>query len=199
MLNLDFQHSEQGLIPNRAFFPLYVPHGDLTIQELLGENMLVFMPGEGLDIPHSSLIQPDGSEWIVTVQLGAYPEGGNGMVLSQCNDEFGYAIYLKDGSPRAVVRTGNCSMILKEDRASGITDCRTQLCTVELRIMKDMAFLTINRKRAAIVTLDAPLNGEEMPIHLGAHKELPVILQNISGINSSDFFGAVSALKIWRQ
>ena len=200
MLNLDFQHAQQGLIPNRSFYPLYVPQGDLVIQELLGENMLVFMNTEGLSIPHSSLIQPDGSEWIVTLQFGAYPEGGDGMLLSQCNDECGYAIYLKDGSPRAVVRTGNCAMILKEDPASGLTDARKQLCTVELRIMKDTALLTINRKRAAIVTIEAPLNGtEDMPIRLGAHHQLPSVVKNISGVKTDGFFGAISGLKIWRQ
>lgn len=199
MLNLDFQRIENGLIPNNAHYPLHVPIGALTTQELLGRPMLVFPSESGLDVPHSSLIQPDGSEWIVTLQLGAYPDGGTGMVMSQCNDEVGYAIYVTDGVPHAVVRTSDCSMILKEDRSSGLTDCRKELATIELRIMKDMALLTINRKRAAIVTLDAPLSGEEMPIRLGSHNKLPAILENIPGAEPSGFYGAISALKIMRQ
>ena len=164
MLNLDFRNASEGLIPNRSLYPLYVPQGPLEIKPLLGENMLVFLPEDGLDIPHSSLIQPDGSEWVVSVQIGAYPGDGNGMVMSQCDDEFGYAIYLKDGAPRAVIRTGNCALVLKEDRTTGITDCRKQMATVELRIKSDMVLYTVNKKRVAMLTLDAPLQGGTMPM-----------------------------------
>jgi hypothetical protein len=199
MLNLDFQDVTNGLIPNKAFYPLHVPQGSLNIETLLGQNMLVFLPGERLDIPHSSLIQPDGSEWIVTLQLAAYPNGENGMVLSQCNDEFGYAIYLVNGAPHAVIRTGNCSMLLKEERGSLLTDCRKQIANVELRIKNDVAILTINRKRVALAPLDSPLQGEDMPIRLGHHSRLPVILENIPGATASGFSGAISSLKILRQ
>ncbi len=199
MLNLDFRHVENGLIPNRAFFPLYVPQGSLNIQSMLGQDMLVFLPGEGLDIPHSSLIQPDGREWIVSMRLGAYPDGGNGIVLSQGNEEHGYAIYLKNGAPCAVVRSGNCAMVLKEDPRYGLTDCRKQITTVELRIKPDTALLTINRKRAAVIVLDAPLSGNTMPIRLGDHRELPAIMKNIPGVQPGGFSGAIATLKIWRQ
>jgi len=199
MLNLDFGNVSNGLIPNRAFYPLYAPLGNLVTDNLLNEPMLLFTPDEGIDIPHSSLIQPDGSEWVVTVKIGAYPDGGTGMVMSQCNDEVGYAIYLKDGAPRAVVRTGNCSMLLKEDVRTGITDCRNELAIVELRIKSDMAWLTINRKRAAMVALDEPLSGDDMPIRLGNHARLPEILKNIPGTDPVGFSGAIGTLKIWRQ
>ncbi len=199
MLNLDFMNARDGLIPNKAFYPLDVPQGPLNIETRLGQQMLVLLPDEGLDIPHSSLIQPDGSDWIVTVRLGAYPDGGDGMVISQCDDEHGYAIYLRDGAPHAVIRSGNCAMVLKEDRTSGITDCRRQMTTIELRIKADMALLTINNKRAAIVTLDAPLSGTNMPIRIGTHHRIPSIAENIPGMEPGGFFGAISSLKIWRQ
>ena len=199
MLNLDFQNVQSGLIPNNGFYPLYVPLGKMAIENMLGENMLVLTPEQGLDVPHSSLIQPDGSEWIVSIELGAHTNGGNGMVVSQCDDEHGYAIYLKNGAPRAVVRTGNCAMMLKEDQTFGLTDCRKQMTTVELRIKPDMAILTINRKRAALVMLDGPLDGENMPIRIGNHPVLPAILQNIPGVEPFAFSGAISSLKVWRQ
>lgn len=161
--------------------------------------MLEIPAGLGLDVPHSSLIQPDGSDWIVSVRLGARPDGGTGMVLSQSDGEHGYAIYLKDGAPRAVVRTGNCSMELKEDRSMGITDCRKKMTTIELRIQSDAATLYVNRSLAAAVPLTAPLTGNDMPIRIGAHPELPAILQNIPGTESRGFSGAISALMIWRQ
>jgi len=196
ILNLDFQHVDNELIPNKAFFPLYVPQCDAGIEPLLQEMMLVLKSEIGLDIPHSSLIQPDGSEWIVAVRLGALSDG---MVLSQTNDQYGYAIYIKDGTARAVIRTGHSSVLLKEDPQYGVTDCTKEMVTVELRIKSDMALLTLNRKRAALARLDAPLNGDEMPIRIGNHNALPTIMDNIPGAEPTGFSGAISNLKIWRQ
>lgn len=196
MLDLDFARVQEGLIPNKAFFPLYVPLCDAGIDYLLQEMMLVLKDDIGLDIPHSSLIQPDGSEWIVAVRLGALSDG---MVLSQCNDQYGYAIYIKNGTAHAVVRTGYSSVLLKEDPQYGVTDCKKEMVTVELRIKSDMALLTLNRKRAAMVRLDAPLNGDDMPIRIGNHHALPAIMENITDIEPTGFSGAISNLKIWRQ
>lgn len=71
MLNLDFQQATNGLIPNKSFYPLYVPVGDLQVETLLNQPMLVITPDHGLTIPHSSLLQPDGNEWIISVRVGA--------------------------------------------------------------------------------------------------------------------------------
>jgi len=199
MLNLGIQNVQDGLIPNKAFYPLYVPQGDLSIHTLLGEQMLVITPEQGLDIPHSSLIEPDGTEWIVSIKLGAYADGGNGMVMSQGDEEHGYAIYLKDGAPRAVVRTGNCSMTLKEDLSLGVTDCRKQMTSIELRIQSDQARLIVNRVQVASVPLDAPLDGVYMPIRIGNHPEIPPILKNMPDVEAHGFSGAISSLSVWRQ
>lgn len=196
ILNLDFKNTSNGLIPNKAFFPLYVPQCDAGIEPLLHEMMLVLKSDIGLDIPHSSLIQPDGSEWIVAVRLGALSDG---MVISQCNDQYGYAIYVKDRAAHAVIRTGHSSILLKEDPRSGIIDCTKEMVTIELRIKSDMAVLTLNRKRAAMARLDAPLNGDEMPIRIGNHLALPTIMENIPGVDPAGFSGAISTLKILRQ
>lgn len=196
MLNLDFAHVENGLIPNKAFFPLYVPQGDAGIETLLQEPMLILKSDIGLNIPHSSLIQPDGGEWIIVVRLGALSDG---MVISQCNDQYGYAIYIKDGLAHAVIRTGRSSILLKEDPRYGVTDCTKEMVTVELRIKPDMALLTLNRKRAAMVRLDAPLAGDEMPIRIGNHHVLPAIIENMPGVEPAGFSGAISTLKILRQ
>jgi hypothetical protein len=196
MLNLDFAHVKDGLIPNKSFFPLDVPQSDAGIEPLLQEMMLVLKNDIGLDIPHSSLLQPDGSEWIVSVRLGALSDG---MVISQCNDQYGYAIYIQDRAAHAVIRTGHSSMVLKEDSRFGITDCTKDMVTVELRIQPDLAVLTLNRKRAAMAHLDAPLNGDEMPIRIGNHHALPTIMENIQGAGPAGFSGAISSLKILRQ
>lgn len=196
MLNLDFTSVENGLIPNKAFFPLYVPLCDAGIETLLQEKMLVLKNDIGFDVPHSSLIQPDGSEWIVAIRLGSLSDG---MVISQGNEQHGYAIYIKDGAAHAVIRTGHSSMILKEDPRYGITDCTKDMVTIELRIKPDMAVLTLNRKRAAMARIDGPLNGDEMPIRIGKHYALPAIMENIAGIEPDGFSGAISTLKILRQ
>lgn len=196
MLNLDFSNVEQGLIPNKAFFPLYVPQCDAGIEDLLQEKMLVLKDDIGFDIPHSSLLQPDGSEWIISVRLGALSDG---MVISQGNDEKGYAIFIKDGAAHAVLRTGHSSILLKEDPRYGVTDCSKEMVTVELRIKSDIAVLTLNRKRAAMARIEGPLNGDEMPIRIGKHYALPAIMKNIAGIEPAGFSGAISTLKILRQ
>lgn len=196
MLNLDFQNVEEGLIPNKAFFPLYVPQCDAGVEPFLQEMMLVFKSDIGLDIPHSSLIQPDGSEWIVSVRMGALSDG---MVISQGNDQYGYAIYIKNDVAHAVIRTGHSSMLLKEDPRYGVTDCTKDMVSVELRIKPDRALLTLNRKRAAMVRLDAPLSGDEMPIRIGNHHALPAIMENMPGVDPTGFSGVISTLKILRQ
>ena len=73
------------------------------------------------------------------------------------------------------------------------------MVTIELRIKPDMALLTLNRKRAAMVRLDTPLSGEDMPIRIGRHHTLPAVMENISGAGPVGFAGAISSLKIWRQ
>jgi hypothetical protein len=196
MLSLDFENVQNGLIPNNAFFPLYVPQGDAGIDFLLQEKMLLLKNDIGLDIPHSSLIQPNGSEWIISVRLGALSDG---MVISQANDRHGYAIYIKDGAAHAVLRTGHSSILLKEDPQFGIVDCTKEMVTVELRIKSDIALLTLNRKRAALARLDAPLYGDDMPIRIGNHHQLPAIMKNIPGADPTGFSGAISNLKLWRQ
>jgi hypothetical protein len=196
MLGLEFENVQDGLIPNEGFFPLYVPLGDAGMDFLLQEMMLVLKNDTGLDVPHSSLIQPDGSEWIVSVRLGALSDG---MVISQANDRYGYAIFIKDKAAHAALRTGHSTILLKEDPQFGIIDCTKEMVTVELRIKSDIALLTLNRKRAAMARLDAPLAGDDMPIRIGNHRQLPAIMTNIPEAEPTGFSGAISNLKIWRQ
>ena len=99
----------------------------------------------------------------------------------------------------AVIRTGNCALVLKEDRRTGITDCRREMATVELRIKSDMVLYTVNKNRVAMIALDAPLQGKTMPIRLGKHHKVPSVGENIPGVESTGFYGAISSLKILRQ
>jgi hypothetical protein len=196
MLNLDFENAENGLIPNRALYPLYVPQGDLGIEAINYRKTLVFKRELGLDIPHSSMLEPNGNEWIVTLRVAALSDG---MLISQDNGEYGYAIYIQDGAAHAIVRTGSSAVVLKESPESGITDFKKDWVTIELRIKPDMALLTLNRKRAALVLLQSPLQGEDMRIRLGNHHRVPSFMQHIKGAEPTGFDGAVSSLKILRQ
>jgi len=196
MLNLDFEAAREGLIPSKSLFPLYVPQGDLGIERFNHRNMLAFQYGQGLDVPHSSLLNPDGREWIVSVRAFVLEDG---LVLSQGNDEHGYAIYIKDHTVQAVLRTGNFAMVLKENERRGISKYRKKWVTIELRIKPDRAYLSLNRKRVVMVEYSTPFKGENMRIRLGAHQSLPTVLERKEDVTTDGFQGAISSLKIIRQ
>jgi len=197
MLNLDFRNTAGGLILNRALFPLHVPLGNLQIGRGVDNRFILpFQPRDTLEIPHSSLLEPDGSEWVVSARV--YPLK-DGILLSQCNDQSGYVIRIADGTVEAALRTNRSTLLLRENPNSGVTKCLNRYVTIELRIKPDMAYLMINRKLAAMVPLDAPLQGEDMYIHLGSHPALPAFLKSASGRNDVGFTGAFASLKIFRQ
>jgi hypothetical protein len=197
ILNLDFRNAAGGLIPNRGTFPLDVPLGDLEIGRGVDNRFILpFQQHETLEIPHSSLIEPDGSEWVVSARV--YPLK-DGILLSQCNDQHGYIIRIVDGTVQAALRTKHSTIILRENPASGLTRCLNRWITIELRIKTDMAYLMLNRKLAAMVPLDAPLQGENMYIRLGNHPALPGMLKNIRDWNPAGFTGGFASLKIFRQ
>ncbi|WP_372847246.1 hypothetical protein, partial [Pontiella sp.] len=196
MLNLDFSETRDGLIPSKTLYPLHVPLGDLTIEWANYRNMLSIMDGQGLDIPHSSLLDPDGREWIVTARIFVLSDG---IVLSQGNDEHGYVIYLTDHAVRATIRSGAYSMTLKEREDRGIGNYRKKWVTIELRIKPDTAILSLNRKRVAMLSLDAPFRGTDMQIRLGAPRTRPPILKNLLDVEDSGFTGAFASFKIIRQ
>jgi hypothetical protein len=196
MLNLDLQHIEGGLIPNKTLYPLYVPMGELGTETFYQRKLLTFRQGQGLDIPHSALLDPDGSEWIITVRVFALTDG---IILSQGDEEKGYAIYMKDGVIHAAIRTNHASITLSELPENGITDYLKEWVTIELKIKPDMAVLSLNRNRAALVPLDLPLSGKNHKIRLGAHPDLPAALNHNTTATPTGFTGAVSSLKLLRQ
>jgi len=100
MINLDFERIENGLIPSKTLFPLYVPIGELGTKTSNDRTLLFLDKGQGLDIPHSSMLDPDGSAWVAIIRVFAVTDG---MVMSQGNDEKGYAIYIKDGAVQAAI------------------------------------------------------------------------------------------------
>lgn len=196
MLNLDFQQTREGLIPSKTLYPLHVPQGELGLELFNSRKMLAFQYGQGLSIPHSTLLDPDGSEWIVTIRV--FPLT-NGLILSQGNDEHGLAIYLSDGAVQAAVRTKNSALTLKESASRGISNYIKRWVTIELRIKDNVAYLSLNRRRVAMVPLDAPLDGENMRIRMGSHNKLPSVLKNKPGAQPDGFTGAISSLKVLRQ
>ena len=196
MLNLDFQQVKESLIPSKTLYPLYVPQGDLEIETFNNRNMLAFQYGQGLDVPHSSLLDPDGNDWIVSVRVFALTDG---LILSQGNDQYGFAIYLKDGCVQATLRTPHSSVTLKERADRGITNRIKKWVSIELQIKNDVAILSLNRQRVSMLPLQAPLTGENMHIRLGHHHELPAVLKNKPRMKPTGFTGTISSLKIFRQ
>lgn len=196
MLNLDFQRIEDGLIPSKTLFPLHVPLGELGTTTFGKRTVLLLNEGQGLSIPHSSLLDPDGSEWIAIIRVLALTDG---LVMSQGDDEKGYAIYIKDGAAHAAIQTGHSTIVLKERADKGITPCLDKWVTIELRVNSDMALLVLNRAHAALVPLQEPLRGQDYRIRIGEHKALPAPLSRSKTVTPSGFTGAISSLKIVRQ
>ena len=196
MLNLDFQRIENGLIPSKTLFPLYVPIGELGTKTFENRTLLFFEKGQGLDIPHSSVLDPDGSAWVAIIRVFALTDG---MVMSQGDDEKGYAIYIKDGAVQAAIHTGLSTIILKERPENGITPCLNKWVTIELKTNADTAILILNRAHVALVPLQAPLSGKDYRVRIGEHKTLPALLSRSKTATPTGFTGAISSLKILRQ
>jgi len=188
LLNLNFDESTQDLVFNKTLYPLHVPLGNLELTAVAGKKSLVFQEGQQLRIPHSSLLDPDGSEWIVSVRCRALADG---IVMSQGNDETGYLFFLKNGMANAVIQIGGKMFLLRERPDSLPTKCIGEWITLELQIQPNEAFFYINRNRIASTPLPTPLSGTNLYIRIGNHAA--------PGNESNGFSGAISSLKILRQ
>ena len=196
MLNLDLRKIEDGLIPNKTLYPLYVPMGDLSTESDNRRTFLVFKKEQSLNIPHSSLLDPGTGEWIATIRVFARTDG---IVMSQGNDESGYVIYIKDGAVHAAIRTGQSTILLQELPENGITHCLNTWVTIEVNIQPEMAILSLNRARVALARISEPPSGQNHYIQIGEHQTLPIALQHDAEATPSGFTGAISSFKILRQ
>jgi hypothetical protein len=196
ILNLDFQNIQEGLIPNKTLYPLFVPMNGLDTKIVNTRNMLVLREGQGLDIPHSTLLDPDGSSWIASIRVLAMTDG---IIMSQCNDESGYVIYLKDGVVHATVLSGHSAVTLKERPENGIGSVLKKQVSIELKTGPNSAFLILNRNRVAYAPLQKPLQGETHRIRIGQHIALPAPLKCNPTATTTGFTGGISSLKILRQ
>jgi hypothetical protein len=196
MLNLDFQQIKDGVIPNKSLYPLHVPIGNLGTNLSNNRTVLILEEGQGLDIPHSTLLDPDGSGWIASIRVFALTDG---LVMSQSDDERGYAIYIKDGRIEVAVQTGHSTVYLTEMEESGLTPCINTWVSIELIIKQDHALLILNRAHVALIPLDGPLTGSDARIRIGQHDKLPAPLSRNQSFSPEGFTGAISSVKILRQ
>ncbi len=196
MLNLDFQNIQDGLIPSKTLYPLYVPLGNLSTKIVKNREILILREGQGLDIPHSSLLDPNGGDWVATIRFFLQSDG---IILSQGNDQEGYVIYTKEGVLQVAIRTAASTVILQESKKSGATRCLGKWITIDLQIKQGMAILNLNRARVGTTPLASPLNGKGCKIRIGEHQNLPAPLQGNTTLSPSGFTGAISSLKILRQ
>ena len=196
ILNLDFQNIHDGLIPNKTLYPLYVPLSGLGTKTVDDRTLLMFNKGEGLDIPHSSLLDPDGTTWVASIRMIALTDG---IIMSQCNDDSGYAIYLKDGIVHAVILTAGSVITLREGLESGIGNVMKKRVSIVLKIDSDSASLMLNRRGVASTHLHHPLAGKNLRIHIGEHAEDPAVLKQNPLSPMSGFTGGISSFKILRQ
>jgi hypothetical protein len=197
VLNLNFQHIKNGLIPNKARYPLYVPIGTLsTATTAQNKTVLQIKPHEGLSIPHSFLLDPHSNEWVITLRVFIQSEG---LILSQENQESGYAIYVKDGAIRAAVRTKAETYYLQENREYSVTNYKNRWVTIDLQLLEKYAILSLSRNRAAKLPLKVPMFGKNFKIQIGQHTKLPLALKDYPNASTNGFSGAIRSLKILRQ
>lgn len=196
LLNLDFQNIEDGLIPNNTLYPIYVPIADIGTNSANNRTILVFKEGQGLDIPHTSLLDPDGSGWVAGIRVFAFTDG---MIMSQSDGEKGYALFIKDGAVHAAIQTGYSTVFLRERPENGITECLNKWVSIELIIKPDVAILSLNRAHVALLPMEIPLQGSDYRIRLGEHETLPALLARSKAIEPTGFTGAISSFKILRQ
>jgi hypothetical protein len=196
MLNLDFQQIKDGLIPSKTLYPLYVPLGKLDTQVVNQRNVLIINDGQGLNIPHSSLLDPNGTTWVASIQVVAKTDG---IILSQYNDTCGYVIYLKDGIVHATILSGASAITLKENPENGIGSVLKKRVTIELKIGPQSAILILNRNRVAYVPLQKPLSGKDLLIRLGEHSSVPTPLKYNPAPLTKGFTGEIRLFKMIRQ
>ncbi len=196
ILNLDFQNIHDGLIPNKTLYPLYVPLNDLGTKIVDDRTLLMFNQGEGLDIPHSSLLDPAGTTWVASIRMIALTDG---IIMSQCNDDSGYMIYLKDGIVHAAILTAGSVITLREGMESGIGNVMKKRVSIVLKITPNSASLMLNRRGVASTRLQHPLAGENHRIRIGEHAEEPAVLKQNPLSPMSGFTGGISSFKILRQ
>ncbi len=196
MLNMDFETAREGLIPSKALYPLHVPMGELGLEWFHGRNMLAVQPEQGLDIPHSSMLEPNGDEWVVTLRAICLTDG---LIVSQANGTHGFAIYMKDGHISARVKTGATSFLMQENERYGRKKVINRWVTIELRIRENMAILYLNRERVAMVMDQPALSGDNQRIRIGEHRALPAPLARTTDQTPTGFTGAINSFKILRQ
>lgn len=196
VLNLDFQQIKDGLIPNKTLYPLHVPTKGLGTETVNQRELLVFKEGKGLGIPHCSLLDPDGTSWIVSIRVHALTDG---IIMSQSNGTSGYVIYLKDGVVHATIRSGYSTTTLRERPGYGIGSIFKKQVSIDLQIGRDSAFLMLNRARVATVPLHKPLAGNNHLIRIGEHTTVPIPLKRNPAATTTGFTGGISSFKLLRQ
>lgn len=196
ILNLDFQNVHDGLIPNKTLYPLYVPLNHLDTKVIDDRTLLMFNKGQGLDIPHSSLLDPDGTIWVASIRMIALTDG---IIMSQCNTDSGYVIYLKGGIVHASILTAGSVITLREGLESGIGNVIKKRVSIVLEIGPNSASLMLNRRGVSSTLLQHPLAGKNHRIHIGEHAEEPAVLKQNPISPISGFTGGISSFKILRQ
>lgn len=186
VLNLDFKNTKDGLIPSNSLFPLDVPLGSLQIVRLKERAALKIHQEEQLEIPGSSLLDPNGDGWDVSLRVRP---ASNGIIFTQANKRRSYCIFIEEGIPCASIHNGLTTATLRPAPSTGITNCINQWVTIQLTFREEQTLLSINRIRCDLLETSNPMIGTNYQAYIGAppYKEPKI-----------GFSGEISALKILR-
>ena len=195
MFRLDLEHISDGLIPSKSFYPLFVPLNTLKVRSLDGRSVLVFNSDQGLDVPPSSLLDPGGMEWVVTVRFFAQSDG---VILRHANAHSGYTLRVENGAVEVILHSEGKDILLKESAERGVTSCLKKWMVLELHIQPDQAMLVLNRVHVARVPLERSLFGRDFYLRLGQPKIFAPLREDDPEYPRG-FSGGLSTLKFLRQ
>lgn len=196
VLNLDFRNIREGLIPSNTLYPLHVPQGNLRTRDIDKRTFLLFEDGQGLDIPHCTLLDPDGSTtWVASIRVLPLSDG---IIAAQCNADSGFVIYLRDGVVHAAIQSGRNVVTLREQPGQGLGSILKKQVTIDLKISPNSAQLILNRNRVCNIALSKPLAGTNQKIRIGQPNTslLPALRPNAV---PKGFTGGIASFKILRQ
>ena len=188
VLDLNLSETEDGLIPSKTLYPLYVPQGDLPLRVKDGRSVLLFSSSDSLEIPPSSLLDPNGEEWVLTMRVFSKTDG---VLFTQSNGEDGFTLLIQDGLLQVRFQDQGKITLLRQPKESGVF-CKNQWITIDLRIESHTALLFVNRVRVATIPRERPLQGKNMRLRIGCPAEPEP--SSLSG-----FSGALERFKLLRQ
>lgn len=194
LINYTFDRVRNGIIANKALYPINAPLGALRPTEGERGTALRIENKQYLEIPRSSLLDLSVGPWAVNIIFKA---DSDGVVLSHGSATNHYAIFIENGTPCVSLRKGRATVVLGSRK-----NCIGQWINMRLNLNPDSASLTIDSERIDQIDIPDLLSEPHFTIRIGANPDIygdPAIMKGDLPALATGFTGAVDSLKIIRQ